>query len=125
MKTLLFLFFPFFAYSQLYFTPSFGTYGEQYLRAELELKESFVIVQGSYQTNFTDNNLQLKVGFGYRGNVSAYIYLPFLNMKTNGEDRWKYSTPLSAEVFWKSLSLNIDGYKDKIIPSLRFKIKIL
>lgn len=125
MKTLLLTFFPLFAYSQLYFTPSFGTQGEQYLRAELEIKESFVIMQGSYQTNFTDNNFQLKMGFGHSGKVSYYVYLPYLNMRINGEDKWKYSTPFSGEVFWKSLSLNIDVYKKEIIPSLRFKIRIL
>lgn len=125
MKALFLLFLPFLSYSQLYFTPSFGTQGEQYLRAELELKESFVILQGSYQTNFTDNNFQLKMGFGHRGKVSYYVYLPYLNLRVSGEDKWKYQTPLSGEIFWKSLSLNIDTYKDKIIPSLRFKIRVL
>ena len=125
LKTILLTLVPFFSYSQLYITPSFGTQEEQYIRAELEIRESFIILQGSYQTNLKDkSNIQCKFGFGYNyNNFGMYVYLPYLNysIKETG-----YSTPFCAELFYKrALSLNLDVYKNTIVPSFRFKIRIL
>jgi len=125
LKTILLVLVPFFSYSQLYITPSFGTQGEQYVRTEFEVRESFVILQGSYQTNFNDkNNFQLKLGFGYNYNdFGFYAYVPYMNYSI---EKVGYNTPLSVEFFYrKTVSLNIDGYKNVVIPSLRFKIRIL
>ena len=82
------------------------------------------MLQASYQTNFYLNNVQIKVGLGVvRKNWSAYAYMPYLNYNIEARG---YNTPLSFEGFWKNkISLNFDIYKDFIIPSIRFKIKIL
>ncbi len=125
LKTILLTLIPFLSYSQLYITPSFGTNGEKYVRTELEIRESFIILQGSYQTNFNDkNNLQLKLGFGYNYNdFGFYAYLPYMNYSL---EETGYSTPLCAEFFYKkAVSLNVDVYKNVVVPSLRFKIRIL
>ena len=53
-----------------------------------------------------------------------YVYiLPYLNLSL---DEKKYNTPLSTEVFYKdNLSLVLDGYKNGVFPSLRWRVKIL
>jgi hypothetical protein len=82
----LLLLFPTFAFGQLadnynedqystYITPSVGTQGETYLRAEIENTLAFGMMQASVQTNIERTNLQLKLGFGWnQKDWRLYIY---------------------------------------------------
>jgi hypothetical protein len=101
---------------------SAGLQDQIYLRTECTITEGYVILQSSYQTNGDDHILQLKGGFGLvRPNWRFYTYLPYLNFKY-GEG---YNTPFCFEVFYKhNFSLNIDIYKDYVIPSLRANVAI-
>ena len=110
-----------------YLTTSVAPYGQNYLRVEHEITESFVNLQLSYQTDFRQHFLQAKMGVGYSGQgVRAYVYLPYFNYSFNEN---AYSTPFCAEVFVDrltpkiGLSCNFDIYKDQIVPSIRIRMK--
>lgn len=135
IKTLIFflLFLPSVLFSQwspwesthVYTTFSLGLKQEQFLRAEFEQREKFVIFQLAYQTNFVESDFHAKVGFGYVHNdFRIYGYLPYPNIKLSGENKWKYNTPFCVEAFWKNFSVNVDIYKDKVMPALRLRLKV-
>lgn len=136
----LLLLFPTFAFGQLadnynedqystYITPSVGTQGETYLRAEIENTLAFGMMQASVQTNIERTNLQLKLGFGWnQKDWRLYIFMPYLNYSV---DERRYNTPFCAEGFWNprsrwvpQIALNIDVYKNSVVPSLRAKMLI-
>lgn len=86
----------------------------------------------SYNTDLTDNLLQLKVGFRLfqlkKSKISFYAYLPpYLNLNLN---EWRYNTPFCFEIFkdnllglsWMNTSINVDIFENKVVPQIRFTI---
>lgn len=101
---------------------SAGAYGEVYSRTALTSTERGAIFQVAYCTSFKDDYIQLKIGYGYDSKKwRAYLYLPYFNYNMDKG----YNTPFSAEVFYdNSFSLNIDVYKNVVVPSLRWTVEI-
>ena len=132
---LLFLFLPLSLFSQkeksgvtnLYGGMNIGVKNQIYVTTVLEHRDEYLIGQIGYHTNFNDENLLFaKVGVRVlnKKDFQWYVYiLPYLNLSL---DEKKYNTPLSTEVFYKdNLSLVLDGYKNGVFPSLRWRVKIL
>ncbi len=126
MKNLVFLlvFTPFLLKSQVYLGFSKGTHNQNYLRIHIEQKVSFTRIEVSYLTDFNEQYIQVKEGFGGEiGKWGFYGYIPFMNFSVKER---KFNTPFSFEVFYSDYaSLNFDIYKDVTIPSIRIKIPIV
>jgi len=100
----------------------------------LEQGASIIHQEYAIQVNYKgDVYVHAKVGFGIdREKWAAFVYFPFMNLHLNSG---KYNTPFSAEVFYRKgkrdkwyipyLSLNADIYKDKVIPTLRIKYRLI
>lgn len=113
--------------TSLYGGMNIGIKNQIYATTILEHRDAYIIGQIGYHTNFHDENLLFaKVGVRVlnKSDFQWYVYiLPYLNLSL---DEKKYNTPLSTEVFYKdNLSLVLDGYKNGVFPSLRWRVKIL
>lgn len=88
---------------------------------ESNFKKIVVRYELNYLTNFGDNRLQVKLGCGYKNNDwKVFIYLPYMNFNV---EQIGYNTPLCSEIFYKDfLSLNLDVYKNTVVPSIKIKM---
>ena len=103
-------------------TPSIIDKESSHLRLTFQERLSIVNVDVSYVTNFKEDFVQLRMGFGYISpKLSAYVYLPYMNYRIGVG----YNTPFCVEVMWKDkISFNFDIYENQIIPSFRVRTQI-
>lgn len=114
-----------------------GLYNYTHIRVDIEqhLLDGKYLLQLGYATDLFEHLLQLKLGFRIfrlkKSNIRFYVYLPpYLNY--NFQQR-KYNTPFGFELM-KDFNLskhhtlycgiNTDIFKDKIVPQIRFRIKL-
>jgi hypothetical protein len=113
-----------------YLTASVGSLGENYVRLEHDVTDSWAILQGSIQAGPNGFGLQYKLGAGYVSldrKIRVYGYLPYFNYSFTGKG---YNTPFGIEVFlWNNriqASTNLDIYTQgiAIIPSVRIRYQL-
>lgn len=128
-------------YSQtgLFIGPSIGDYNEKFIRVQFDQQYKWIRQEYSLQVDYKGRLVgQAKMGFGiYTKRWDVYGYLPFMNFEIFNE---RYNTPMGVEFFFKKrkyskkwydqswfpyLSMNFDIYKDKFLPILRIKYKVL
>jgi hypothetical protein len=115
----------------IYTGVSIGTLGEQYLRAEYEVTEAYMILQASFQVGPQGLGVQYKMGAGYAPKDSPfriYAYIPYFNMSI---DEMGYNTPFCIEAFYGrgklQGSVNIDIYTEGVVlvPSIRVRYRLI
>ena len=115
----------------MYVGVSGGIQGEDYLRLEHSITDSYILMQISLQANQSNVIFQYKTGLGYAPKHSkfrAYVFMPYLNLNLT---EMGYNTPFCVEAFydkgpWQA-SLNLDIYTQGtvLVPSIRAKYRIL
>lgn len=113
--------------TNLYGGMNIGIKNQIYATTILEHRDEYLMGQVGYHTNFHNQNLLfVKVGVRVlnKSDFQWYVYIfPYLNLSL---DEKMYNTPISTELFYKNnLSLVLDGYKNGVFPSLRWRVKIL
>lgn len=116
-------------------TLSVGSRGENYIRIEHDIRDDWVMAQTAILAGPEGAGFQFKVGacktFVFGGYEKShifrwYLYFPYLNWSfTKGG----YNTPFCTEIFYGRRqfqgSVNFDIYKNAVIPSVRFRCRLV
>lgn len=122
----------------LFIGTSIGLYPEQSIRIQVDQQWKWVRQEYAVQINVKGEiNVHAKMGFGVTTKRwDVFAYLPYMNLNIN---EGMYNTPFSAEFFFKkrrsknwydkpwfpNISACFDVYKNKMVPILRIKYRIL